>query len=294
MVKALQAAAPIIAIIFVVLTWASAFVAIRYDVHYFTPGALAFIRYLIASVIMLLAVIASGRYDIRPIMNPKGVLIVLVSAASGISLYNIAVNYGEQHVNAGLASFIVAQGPIFAILLSVLCLKERLRFINVVGLVIATAGMLIIFLGGHSETVSQLWGIIAVCLAALLMGGFTVIQKPLVRRVNPIMAMSLTIWVGTLSLTFYAPAAFRQIRQVPLEADIIMIYLGIVPAALAYVCWSYALSHLEVKQVTPAIYAIPLATSLISVICLGEAPTVMTWIGGSIALVGSYLAARRS
>ncbi len=292
LLRKLSIAMPFLIVLFIVIAWASAFVAIRYDVHYFSAGGLAFARYSIASVVMLLGVIMSRRYTIKPILNLRGLVILLVSSASGISLYNLAINYGEQHVNASLAAFVVNQAPVIAIVLSALFLKERLAGKNVTGLIIATVGMVVIFLGSASHNERHDLGLAAICAATLLISTFAVVQRPLARRLNPVMAMSLTIWLGTLSLAFYAPSAWQEMKSVPLEANLVLIYLGIVPAALAYLCWCYVLSKYEVKRVTPSLYAVPVVAAMISVIWLDESPTITTCIGGIVGLLGSYLAVK--
>lgn len=292
MLKKFEQALPILIVLFVIVAWASAFVAVRYDMHYFSAGGLACARYMIASIVMLIAVLFSRKYQLKPILNPKGLMILAISAISGISLYNLSINYGEQHTTASLAAFVVNQAPVIAIVLSAVFLKEKLALKNIVGLVIATVGMIIIFLGSANHNQRHDLGLLAILLAAVLISTFSVVQRPLAKRLNPVMAMSLTIWLGTLSLMFYAPSAYRDIRNVPFEANIVLIYLGVVPAALAYLAWCYLLSKYEVKRITPSLYGVPVVAALISMFWLAELPAITTWIGGFVGLLGSYLAAK--
>src|SRR5215469_4670920 len=83
-----------------VVLWASAFVAIRSAGHNFSPGALALGRLLSAAAV--LAVIALGR---RVGWPPRAAWPGI--AATGLlwfGVYMVALNWGEQHVDAGTAA----------------------------------------------------------------------------------------------------------------------------------------------------------------------------------------------
>ena len=285
---------PWLAAFFVAITWASAFVGIRYVVSYIPPGELAFSRFFIASLTMfILLLIFPPKCKLSPLFKPKNFSLIFLCSLCGVSAYNVLLNYGETTVNAGLASFIVSQTPVVAILISVNFLKERLSYFNILGFIISTIGLFVIFFGSNAQENSNFWGIIFILLATLLNGFFATIQKPLFKELSPLLVISVVIWLGTLCLVGYAPAFFAHLTEIPFKVILTIIYLGVFPAGLAYFCWSYALSKLEVRKVSPILYTIPIISSICSIIFLSEWPTFLTIFGGIITLIGAYIVCKK-
>ena len=73
-----------------------------------------------------------------------------------------------------------------------------------------------------------------------------------------------------------------------------MVYLGIVPTALAYSTWAYALSRMPAGQLGVSTYIVPPLAVLMGFIAFGEIPTVLAVIGGAVCLVGVALSRRRA
>ncbi|WP_456477213.1 EamA family transporter [Oceanithermus sp.] len=65
-----------------------------------------------------------------------------------------------------------------------------------------------------------------------------------------------------------------------------VIYLGLGPAALAYVLWTYALSRLPASRVTSFLYLSPALAIVIAWLWLGEWPSALSLVGGGIAVLG--------
>ena len=51
---------------------------------------------------------------------------IAIAGLTGITIYHVALNYGEMTVQAGAASLLIAAGPVFTALMSTAFLGERL------------------------------------------------------------------------------------------------------------------------------------------------------------------------
>ena len=105
-----------------VVLWASAFVAIRSAGGTFSPGALALGRLTCGSVVLGLVCLARGEGWPRLAAWPG----IVTSGVLWSGVYMVALNWGEQKVDAGTAAMVVSLGPVIIALLSAWVLKEGL------------------------------------------------------------------------------------------------------------------------------------------------------------------------
>ena len=92
-----------VAVTITVFAWASAFVVIRYAAHDIEPGALSLGRLLVAS--LALSVMMIGRKLVR-MTSREWALTALVGVA-WFAVYSVALNAGEQTVDAGTAAMLI-------------------------------------------------------------------------------------------------------------------------------------------------------------------------------------------
>ncbi|MCR8643806.1 DMT family transporter [Paenibacillus sp. N1-5-1-14] len=263
------------------LLWASAFVGIRAGLEAFSPTHLSLLRYATASIVLIIyALIAKVRLPER-----KDVLKIMLLGFIGITLYNVALNYGELSVTAGVASFIVNSGPIFTTILASIFLKERISCWGVFAIVISFIGVLIISLDDLRKLQFN-EGILLLIVAALTQAIYFVFQKPLLRKYRPLELTTFMILSGTIFMLPFSPGIIEAIALAPIDKTITVLYLGIFPGALAYLTWSVALSKIRASLVSSFLFLIPLLTIGIAWIYLSEIPTLYTWIGGFLILIG--------
>ena len=273
---------------FAIFLWASAFVGIRIGLTGYSPGALALFRFLIASVCMALIYGAQARCQKIP--WPDRLKLALLGVA-GIGIYNTCLNYGELTVSAGIASFVIGLMPALTILLSVIFLRERPSFTVYIGIFISLSGLVLMMVSGHDgATIS--YGVLIIFIAALTGVIYTLLQKPYLRHYHPVAVTAWIIWGGTLSMMVFLPTLWQEITVASVAATSAVIYLGVFPAALAYLAWSYVLKALSASHASVYLYAMPVISSLLGFIILNEQPSNLALCGGFLAMVGAFYASR--
>ncbi len=275
----------LVVLCFVLVTWASAFAAIRVAVGDYTPGLVALIRYLVSSLVVAIYMIATR----QPLPERRDVPQIVLAGFFGFAVYNVALNYGEITVPAGAASLLVATSPIFTALLAMLVLKERLRIWGWVGIVLSFAGAALIAVGGDSSALYFDTNALLPLLAAISASAYITLMKSLLSRYSPLCLTTYAIWAGTAFLLVFAPGLPEAFHTVSLEATLAVLFLGIFPGALGYIGWSYVLARTTASHVSSFLYLVPPLAILIAWLWLGEIPAVTALTGGGLALAGVVL-----
>jgi drug/metabolite transporter (DMT)-like permease len=269
--------------LFTVIIWGSGFAAIRASLQGgYSPGHLVLTRFLIASSMFAIYALWPGTKFRLP--RKEDILKIGVLGWIGISVYHWGVTYGEVTVSAGTAGMFIASAPVFTALIAVIFLKERLSALGWLGMFVGIIGIFLITVGseGTSFTISK--GVVFILIASIATSVFFVFQKPLLRRYRPIELTAYFTWAGTLPFFIYFPGLLQGIQDATLEANLSTVYLGIFPAAIAYVTWATALSLEETGSVASMLYAEPVVAIIVAWLWLQEFPSILSIIGGFVAI----------
>ncbi|MEV7414791.1 DMT family transporter [Streptomyces sp. NPDC089919] len=278
------------AVCFTVFAWASAFVAIRSAGAAYSPGALALGRLLAASLV-LVALLFLRREGPPPPGARRG---IVVSGLVWFAGYTVALNWGERLVDAGTAALLVNTGPILMALLAARLLGEALPPRLLAGMVVSFAGAVVVGLSmsaGHGST--PVLGVVLCLLAAVAYATGVVAQKPALSFGSPLQVTAYSCLVGALACLPFAGRLAAEVPKAPLSATLNMVYLGVVPTALAFTTWTYALARMPAAKLGSTTYAVPAVVVLLSWVLLAEVPAWLTLFGGLLCLAGVALSRYR-
>lgn len=274
-------AVTITAVVVTVLSWASAFPAIRAGLGAFGPLELGALRFGIAAVPAAIFLLVTR----PPLPRLDEAWRFACGGVVFVALYTVLLNYGEQTVSAGAASFIINVSPILTAVLAVATLGERFSRAAWFGTFLSFAGVGIIAMG-EGQGLQLNHG------AMLILGGAfcttinTVVQKPLFARHKPLTVSAWNMVVGAICLAPGLPSAFAQASVADSHALGAAIYLGVVPSLIAYASWAVALSRLPASRASNFLYCVPPVATVIGFLWLGEVPGLLGLVGGGLALGG--------
>ncbi|MGW1729119.1 DMT family transporter [Streptomyces sp. NPDC002306] len=272
----------------VVVLWASAFPAIRVGVDGLGVAALSLTRLCVAAAALLF--IAPFLGVRRP--RPRDLPLIALAGATGMTAYQVLLNWGEVHVPAGTASMLIAIAPVFSILLGRVFLSEPVTRRVVAGSGVAIGGCALVALGGGSTALST--GALVVLAAAVVQGAYHCVSKPLLRRYSGLEVATYAMTAGTVLALPLLPATLRALAAAPPEALASAAYLGLLPSAVGFVLWGYAVAQLPLTVSTAALYLVPPVAIVVSFVWLSEIPRLLEVVGGVVIIGGVVLINRRS
>ncbi len=276
-----------------VVLWASAFVSIRSAGDHFSPGALALGRLLTGSAVLVTVLLIQRRG--RPLLPPRGAWPgVLITGVLWFGGYMVALNWGEQEVDAGTAAMIVNVGPILMALLGGWFLKEGFPPRLLAGMAVSFAGAVVVGLSMSDDGAASLLGV-ALCLVAAVSYAVAVVsQKPALAYASPVQVTTFGCLVGTVVCLPFSGQLVTEVGDAPWDATLNVAYLGVFPTALAFSTWAYALSRTTAGRMGATTYAAPGVVIVLSWLLLDEVPGWLTMLGGLLCLGGVAVSRTRA
>ena len=269
----------------VIFFWSSAFPAVRYTLQYYSPEAIMLFRFLVASGVLMIYC----AWKKVPLPKKKDLPMFIASGFIGLFLYMWAFTAGTAFVSAGISSFLISTSPIFTLILAIFFLREKASLMIWVGVLISFVGLGLISFTQVTDMQLNI-GVILLLGASIFTSAYTIIQKFLLENYTSIQASAYSVVIGTVFMFIFFPALIREFPGAPLSANLIIIYMGIFPAAIAYFLWSLALSNVKkTVYVSSFLYLIPFLSIIIAYFWLGEEMPPLALVGGVIIIVGMAL-----
>jgi drug/metabolite transporter (DMT)-like permease len=273
-------------------------VVTRYVVPQTTPVVLAFLRYVIASVCVL--VFAGRRAFPRMPAGDRWQVALLGVLFFGIFPWSFSASL--THLPSTHVALIVATNPLVTLALSVLRGLERPTPRSLAGQLLAFAGLAIALpkLAGPAATAAATatgtaWiGYLEVSLTVLSGSVYNVYSRPLLMRYPSLAVTGQAMAIGALSL---APLALLQglgthTASITPGGWLAVLFLGSLGGAVGFGLWSFALRRSTPSKVAVFLALNPITAITLGVLLLHEPVTVRLLIGLVAVIAGIQLATR--
>lgn len=280
----------LIAIIVTLLAWSSAFIVIRGVAPHFAGGSLALARLIIGTAVLSLLLI--GHRWVRP--TGREWLLIVVFGIAWFAAYNVALNISEHTLDAGTTAMIVNIGPLLIALGAGVFLRDGIPRWLLIGAGVAFVGVVLIGISSGITGVGDGTGVIWALVAAVTYSIGVLCQKPVLRRLPNRQVTFLGCAIGAIACTPFAGSLVHDLARAPVTSILGAVYLGVVPTAIAFSTWAYALSKMSAGSLAVTTYIVPALVVLEAFLFFREVPAPLAVAGGVVCLVGVALSRRRS
>jgi O-acetylserine/cysteine efflux transporter len=260
------------------VAWGLNVVPMEWTLEHLPPITAAMVRFAMVFVLCAPA--------LRPVPGQMGLitLTALIAGALMFSLNNGAFALAENINGLAIAGQL---GVPFSLILAIVFLGERIRWIRSVGILLAFAGVVVI---AYDPTVFDE----RTALVLSTGGAFAyAVGSVLMRQMRGVPPLTLQAWMALISLPplialsfLFEPGAIRALPGVPLEAFGYVLFSALFSSLIGHAGIAYLLQRYPVTTIAPVTLLSPLLAVGFSVWLLDNPLTPLMILGGLVTLVG--------
>lgn len=266
----------------VVVIWGINFVAIKWGVEEVPPLLLTALRYLAAAL--------PAVFFVKP---PKVKLSLLVGYGFAVGVFQFGLLFSAIRLGmpAGLSSLVMQVQAFFTIALAMLFLGERPKLPQLLGALIAFAGIAVIALERLDG--AALIPLFMTIGAAFFWGVSNIAAK----KAGQIDMFAFVVWGSlvpplpllALSLVVEGPQAVLALGDISLRAVGAIAFLGYCSTLVGYGLWSYLLARYPASLVAPFSLLVPIVGIASAVTILAEPLSGLEVAGSALVFAGLLL-----
>jgi len=275
--------------ILTVLFWGNAFVGIKVALRDMAPLDLTILRFFLASLFFLLAMLLNFRG--LPLPRKRDMLRLVLLGLLGGVIYHVFLNFGEQFIPAGTASLIIGSSPIFTAILASIFLKEKLNLTGIMGIILAFLGLFLVSWKGSGEElgVGSVLGLLAVLGSSLSWALYPILAKGIVFKKGSLFVSAYLQFFAFLILVPFSYKSLDKIGNFSLSSWLAVFFLAFFCTFLGYIFYNRALGSLGATVSSTYIYLVPVVALIFSWLLLKESLNFLGIAGALLVIVGVFL-----
>ena len=291
-------------VVFAMLCWAGAGIAVKEALVVFSPLTLIVLRFSLAILLMLLVGLLFRGNEVLGLqrVDKRDIPLFVLGGLFQPFLYFIFETYTYQSfASPTIAEAMLSTQPIMAPILALIILREKVTRNNVVGILLSTVGMLLLLLvGANNFALGNPWGVLLAIVTVSMSVGYTIILRRIPTRYS---SLSIVFYVQLVALVlFYAVWGVfdRQSLQdtiAPLSADLSPViavgYLAVFASVTAFILFCYTVRQIGVTRANVFNNVRPVFTALLMWVIFDEQLPIWKWVGIIVIVIGLFISQKQ-
>lgn len=253
------------------------------------PFIIAAYRLLFSSAILLPFVLwTRGFSEIRRFTKSDALLVLLSGVALTFHFQLWIVSLSLTLVSTSV--ILVTSHPIFVAAVSHFLLKEEVKKIAAVGVVIAFMGVAVISIADYGVGEGTLLGDLMAFLGGICAGIYFLSGRVARQKVS-LATYAFSVYALS-SVMLFASAAVAGDVLVVTDSEELLLFLAmaIFPTMLGHTMFNYALKRVPAHLISTSVLGEPVGASILAFLLLpGEVPSVWIVLGGALVVGGLYI-----
>ena len=266
--------------------WTDKIIAQGIPVFYFV-----FVRILLAGLVLFLFNTAYGRIKrIQKQDLPKFLLLAFFEPF----IYFLCETYGLKVTGSPtISAMVIATIPIFSIGAGMIFFKEKINFINVLGIIFSLVGIVMVAMAKGEVGEHFIWGIVLLLIAVIAEVGHASLTKSLAGNYSSQIIVMYQFLIGSIYLLpmfiWKGVDGFSIETHLTPEVWYPIICLAALCSSLAFSLWVSTIKNLGVAKSSIFSALIPVAAAIIAWVMGHEILNERQWTGIAISTFGVIL-----
>jgi len=276
----------------VVFLWGSSYTFLKLGLEKISPINLAFLRFLFTLPLFgALAYFQRKQICDGSVLRDWRMLIVL--GLTGVTLYHTFQNLGLRFTTASNSSLIISANPVFIALLSHFHLEEKMRWKQVLGIVLAFLGIVLII--GPLRLTFNPAGTVGDLLslgAGFSWAVYSVFSKKILSKYGAQRVTMFSIIFGTLFLFPVLLVSEKPALPTSVWLWSLLLVLSVLCSGVAYLFWYEALEDVSPTKAGVFLFFLPIVSVSVAHIVLLEPIDLFFAIGALLVMLGVVITQR--
>jgi len=261
------------------------------------PLSIAFYRLLFTTLLLVPLIIFRKKTRDELCRLPRTTLLIMivigVILAAHFSLWVTSL----KMTSVASSVILVTAHPMLVAPLSFYFLKEKLSWVNALGIAISLGGVGVLVVGNYGFATFGLdtfEGNILALLGGIAAGLYILSGRVLRKTVSTITYAFVVYAVGTIALFIICLSLRAPVYNLEVSDYTIILLMALISGIFGHTLYNWSLGYIRASVMSVALLGEPIGSSLLAYVIpwIHQEPSLYTIVGGSIILVGIYLTAR--
>jgi drug/metabolite transporter (DMT)-like permease len=222
---------------------------------------------------------------------------IALSAFFGVALNMLTFFKGLSMTSPISASVLMVTTPMLVLILSAIILKEKLKKLKIVGIVLGLIGtfVLITYQKDNVAKDQEMMGNFLVFVNALSYGYYLILVKKLMEKYNP---FTFVKWIYTIGFLMVLPFGYGEFKQIEWSTMSTVILFDIFFIVVFSTFLTYLLNLISMKRLSPTavsvfIYLQPLFATIFAISLGKDQLNTIKILSATLIFAGVYLVIRK-
>jgi len=278
-----------------VLSWSTAATAFKIALRELSFFQLLYFSSFVAALVLLVFIVKAGKVKLLFSFSPKEYGVSILAAALNPIAYYLVLLKAYTLLPAQIAQPLNYTWPLVLVVISSIFLKQKLKIVSLIALLISFFGVLIIATQGNlmNLNIQEPFGVLLAVCSAIIWAFYWIVN--LKDKRDELIKVFFSFFFATVAMSIYVGIFAQTTLRVEFNQSFwAAVYVGFFELAIPFVLWLTALSLVENNaKISNLVFLSPFLSLIFIHFILGEEIYYTTILGLLFILGGIILSQKK-